>query len=280
MKAYYEKRTYANPIPLSVNIGNGFDFLAHWHNDIEFVYVLDGDLKMGVNTECRVLQKGDFALCSSGDIHYYDSKDLYSNYYMMLFKPELLESKSIWPVNLRFSSPFIPSGFLEKKGIGDSIHRILDSLYTESKRSREYSPYFQQALLYELCGLLLSEIPSEPLVNVKLSTSVSHLKIMQQALQYIESNYTSNIGLENTARTINMSPFYFSRLFNQVTGRNFRSYLNSIRIEKAEEKILSELSKSIIDIAYESGFQSIRTFNRAFKSIKGHAPSSLRCSRL
>ena len=91
MKAFYENRTYADSIPLSVNTSKGFDFLAHWHNDIELVYVLDGELKMGVNSESRVLQKGDFAICSSGDIHYYNSKDLYSSYYLVLFKPELLE---------------------------------------------------------------------------------------------------------------------------------------------------------------------------------------------
>jgi len=278
MKAFYENRTYDSQFPLVITKSSGFDFLAHWHNDIELVYVLDGNLKMGINKECRILKKGDVAICSSGDIHYYNSKDLYSEYFLILLKPQLLESKSIWPKNLRFLCPFIKCKFLKENKISDRVAEIFTSLHCESQKNTEHSHYFQRAHIYELCGLLLCNIPSEPLLEVKLSRSISHLKIMQIALQYIETNYTQDISLKDTAKISNMSFFYFSRLFNQITGKNYKSYLNSVRVEKAEELLLSDLNKSIMDIAYESGFKSIRTFNRVYKSVKGCIPSNIRGS--
>lgn len=276
MKTFYENRTYDNQFPLMICKNSGFDFLAHWHNDIEMVYVLDGNLKMGINKEQMILKKGDFAVCSSGDIHYYDSKDLYSEYFLVLFKPQLLESKSIWPVNLRFLNYFVKNEFFEEKQIDARIQEIFNSMYCESQNSTEYSHYFKRALLYELCGLILSHIPTEPMNESKMPKSILHLKTMQTALQYLETNYARDIGLEEIARTINISPFYFSRLFNQITGKNFKTYLNSVRIEKAEEILLSGIDKSITEIAYDTGFGSVRTFNRVFKSIKGHIPSDIR----
>ena len=104
MKAFYESRKYKSCVPLYISLTKGFDFLAHWHHDIELIYVIDGQIKVGINKENCLLQKGDLAISGSGDIHYYDSMDLNSNIYLMIFKPELIDSTPIWPQNLHFKS--------------------------------------------------------------------------------------------------------------------------------------------------------------------------------
>lgn len=275
MKAYYETRTYNNCIPLHITISKNMDFLAHWHNDIELVYIKQGQIKMGVNKESRILKKGDLAICSSGDIHYYDSKDFNSNIFLMIFKPEIIDCKGIWPQNLDFVSPFVENEVLKALGLDQRIYQIFSSINLEAKNKSKFSSYFLKGLIYEFCGLILTHVPSQT-TAIKESKLNSSIKIMQEAIQYLEQNYMQDIHLEDTAKKVNMSTFYFSRMFNQVTGMNFKVYLNSIRIKKAEEMIISDTNNSITNIAYECGFNSIRTFNRVFKAINGNKPSNIK----
>jgi AraC-like DNA-binding protein len=72
-----------------------------------------------------------------------------------------------------------------------------------------------------------------------------------------------------------MSEFHFCRLFQSLVGTSFKDYLNAIRADAAEELILSG-GQSITTVAMECGFNTIRTFNRVFKAVKGYTPSSLR----
>ena len=276
MKAFHEFRTYESSIPLSIGTINKFAFLAHWHNDVELVYVRDGELKMGVNKEIRILGKGDLAICSSGDIHYYNSSNYESDAFLMIFKPEMVDSKGLWPQNVHFCSPFVTNAFLKEKGADQRLRQIFNSILWETENIARFSSYFLKALVYELCGILLTHVPFQSAENYDVSSGISSLKIMRQALLYIEKNYTQDIKLEDIARTANVSLFYFSRVFNQMTGMNFRAYLNSIRIKKAQEMIMSDMDGSITDIAYECGFNSIRTFNRVFKAINGNRPTSMK----
>jgi AraC-like DNA-binding protein len=276
MKGFYETRSYKYSIPIYISLTKGFEFLAHWHSDIELIYLVDGQIKVGINKESRILRTGDLAICSSGDIHYYDCVDSDSKIFLLIFKPEIIDSFTMWPQKLYFTSPFIESEFLKNEGIALRVFEILSSLNSEFKLGSTFSTYFIKALIFELCGIILTHVPSQQIQKIKESNHNSTLNIMRQALLYLENNYTQDIHLEDIAKIVNMSTFYFSRTFNQITGMNFKVYLNSIRIKKAEEMLLSDVGNSITNIAFESGFSSLRTFNRVFKSINGNIPSSIR----
>ena len=84
----------------------------------------------------------------------------------------------------------------------------------------------------------------------------------------------NEVTLLDISQHLNISPCYFSKLFKSIFGINYRMFLNKMRIDKAESIIKNE-DKKIIEVALECGFESIRTFNRVFKSIKGFAPSEL-----
>ena len=71
------------------------------------------------------------------------------------------------------------------------------------------------------------------------------------------------------------SKYHFSRLFSEYTKETFCDYLNLRRIKAAEELLLND-SLSVTEIAMQSGFSSIATFNRLFRSLKGCSPSEYR----
>ncbi len=96
------------------------------------------------------------------------------------------------------------------------------------------------------------------------------LKI-QKAKEFIEQNYTQNITIEEIANTINISPFYFSRLFKKATGISPYQYLLNIKIQKAKEALLDP-STSIATLAYTLNFSDQSHFNRVFKALTTLTP--------
>lgn len=71
------------------------------------------------------------------------------------------------------------------------------------------------------------------------------------------------------------SKFYFSRLFKQFTDVSFYKYVNQKRIEKAA-KMLTEPNISITNVALSCGFESLSSFIRMFKIVKGCTPTEFR----
>ncbi|WP_342564844.1 AraC family transcriptional regulator [Paenibacillus sp. FSL R7-0345] len=279
MKAFHENRMYPSSLPFSSWRVSNINFLAHWHTDLEFVYVCEGSIRMGINLESRVLYKGDMAFCSSGDIHYYDSTDRESVIQLVIFNPQLIASPGGWPKDVRLTDPFICTEVQNQAGIAASGKADISRLMLQLEHEfNDKLPHYEQVItgqLNELCGLLLRHLPTEPADQKKDMRRMSSMKVMQNVLDYLEDHFAEVITLEDAARQAEMSLFYFSRFFKSTTGMSYISYLNHIRVNKAEEMLLSS-DKPIIDIALDCGFTNVRTFNRVFKQFRNSTPSSYR----
>ena len=277
MDAFHENRSYKEGINVSINKSNSLEFLAHWHVDIEIIYVCAGSLRVGINNESRILTKGELAICSSGDIHYYDSVGMESSSIMLIFNPELIGYKGGWPEEGQFTCPFINSELNIQSGkstkISSRILKLLNCICEEIDQENQYYDFFVTSMIYELCGILLRYFPASSL-DIKMDNrKLPLIKAMKKTINYIENNYSEDITLEVVARKANLSMFYFSRIFKDISGMNYKTYLNLVRFNKAEIMIKTS-NKSITDIAFECGFVSIRTFNRVYKGIKGDVPSN------
>ncbi len=99
---------------------------------------------------------------------------------------------------------------------------------------------------------------------------------IQRALKYIEDNFMRKIGRDDVAKEACMEPTYFSKIFKDVTGKDFRDYLNDHRITKAKEILLNGSKLSITEIALALGFGDITTFERIFKRRVGLTPMQYR----
>ena len=89
---------------------------------------------------------------------------------------------------------------------------------------------------------------------------------------YINEHFSEDIDADVLAGIAGFSKFHFSRLFKQYTGSTYYEYLTRRRIEMAE-KLLIAPEMSITEVAMQSGFNSLSTFNRVFKNVKGCTPS-------
>ncbi len=108
----------------------------------------------------------------------------------------------------------------------------------------------------------------------KYSVTTDTYQKIKKAEEYINENYMYDISREGAAEAAGMSPGRFGRAFLTATGKKFSGYINDVRIEKA--KVLLEGDKSIIEIAYSVGFESLSTFSRAFDKNCRMTPSAFR----
>ena len=275
MNAYLERRTYKSDFPVSAFYAEDNNFLAHWHLDVEMVYVCSGSIRIGINKEARILNQGEMAIFRSTDIHYYDSKGLQSQIIVLIFRPELIGSDGGWPENRRFMPAFFDRKSLASLGETEreTINKLFPLIVSELKECKPFYRLYVGGKLAELCALLLRSFPTcetSPNDTGKMPDIVR----IQYAIEYLKNHYAEDISLAVIAGESRLSPYYFSRLFAKFTGIPFKEYLTRIRVEQAERMIQTRDS-SMIDTAFECGFNSIRTFNRAFKAVKGYAPSQI-----
>ena len=103
--------------------------------------------------------------------------------------------------------------------------------------------------------------------------------VITKARAYIQEHQTEEIKLGQVAKAVNMSSYYFCKMFKKVTGINFTDYVARIRIEKSKNLLLNP-NLRVSEIAFEVGFQSLTHFNRVFKKILGQSPTEYRAQLL
>lgn len=99
--------------------------------------------------------------------------------------------------------------------------------------------------------------------------------VIQRAIDYIAEHQQEDMHIEEVAKTLNVSVFYFCKLFKKATGKTFTEYLAAVRVAKAKNLLLNPHIR-ISEAAFESGFQSITHFNRVFRKLAGCSPSAFR----
>ena len=97
----------------------------------------------------------------------------------------------------------------------------------------------------------------------------------RNAKNYIQENYSRDISLDDVSKEVNISPYYFSKLFKEEAGENFIEYLTRIRIETAKT-MLKDPNLSIKEIGVLSGYVDPNYFSRIFKKQTDMTPREYR----
>lgn len=101
------------------------------------------------------------------------------------------------------------------------------------------------------------------------------IQAMTTSINYIEDHLTDNLSIKDVAKSACVSPFYYQRMFTMLTNIPVQSYIRNRRMSLAAIELQSSDIK-IIDLAFKYGYDSSESFTRAFKSVHGETPSSVR----
>jgi AraC-like DNA-binding protein len=158
--------------------------------------------------------------------------------------------------------PVLKIGFQEQ--VLNEFNEIF-SLISEEK------PGFQQVSAGRVIYLLAKIIST--IKNSEFAGKEVEMKIRKACL-YMRDNLNTCLNVEKLAGELNIGYSYFRRMFKKYTGMSPAQYHLNLRIQKSKEMLLG--NKSIKEIAFEMGFDSIHYFSRIYKKKEGVSPSSLR----
>lgn len=108
--------------------------------------------------------------------------------------------------------------------------------------------------------------------NVVTKKEEQETNLIAIARDYIDHHYQNELSLDETSRQVNISPYYFSKLFKEEMGQSFIEYVTGIRMEKAKE-LLETTDKSMKEICNEVGYADPNYFSRTFKKNVGYSPT-------
>lgn len=100
------------------------------------------------------------------------------------------------------------------------------------------------------------------------------LSLMNKAIDYLETNITEKLDIEEAARRAHSSPFHFQRMYHMITGVTVAEYIRRRRLTLAAQEIM--LGEKIIDVALKYSYETPEAFTKAFRKMHGMSPSAAR----
>lgn len=240
----------------------------HWHQSLEIIYILDGQLNLNIEGTFHCLREHELAVVNSGELHSTSSQSCVL--LLIQFNASLLGNNSIRGRSPRFDC--ISDTLTKNKDIS-KLQQIIAKLAYNS-----ISPQGQDDFLnYTYANELLQELflHFRPLSSPQDKTHNRTLEHFQNISNYIESHLTENISLSSIARNTFLSYSYVSHFFPKYMGTTFSRYLAQKRAAYSIWNLLNTNS-SLEQIALSSGFANVRTYNSAFKNVYGMLPSQYR----
>jgi AraC-like DNA-binding protein/ligand-binding sensor protein len=157
-------------------------------------------------------------------------------------------------------------------GVQIDLSKLEDAYF----HSRVLAPrqYAAMIKLLEIFAKHLSIVANQ----ITLQEGEAEPLMVRRARAYIVGHQSDPIDLQDVAKAMHVSTFYFCKMFKKATGLTFTEYLGRVRIEKAKTQLLNP-NRRVSEIAYDVGFQSLTHFNRVFRQVAGLSPTKFRLSK-
>jgi AraC family transcriptional regulator len=152
----------------------------------------------------------------------------------------------------------------------EEIESIARAAEAEIRSGLEVGSLFIESLATALAAHVLARYSSNPVEIQKYRTGMSPSQL-RRTKEFIEANLGEDCGLAELAANVQMSPYYFSRLFKQSTNYSPHQFVIRKRIERAQQ-LLREGRLPIVEIATKLGFSDQSHFARVFRSLVGSTP--------
>ncbi len=251
----------------------------HWHEEVEFVIIKSGSVLVQASSSNVQLHTGQFAFINSQEIHrFIPPGNVISQFYAIVFTMHFLSSCISDAIQQNTLQPLLDGTcnfpfFLPKEepwhnALSYHLSSIID-LYDQ------HPPFMETAIKGHLYFILFYLTSNNQLLHNPVPSGDNRLNRIKTVLSYIEENYKHGMRLSDLSSLVSMSDAHFCRYFHKLVGRTPIEYINEYRINQAV-KLLQNTNLSIIDIAFDVGFQNVSYFIKVFRNHKMLTPSQFR----
>lgn len=285
MAFYEDPREYKKiniKLPFSSHLDgkqDGTHVISHYHKMIEIIYVVEGKIVASLNGRTYEANKGDLLFINSDEVHSFFSSQTVQ-YAVIQFEPEMLYTTDVFDARIKsmFMRITVDASYARVFSEDKYTKKLVDNIILECEQR---GAGFELAVKSDILKLFLmlyrtweSEFKKNPDYNTNIQQTVN---IIDKVLDFVNCNYNTNITAKQAADHVGLSYNYFSKLFNSAMNINFSSYVNHVRISKAEHMIIAT-EKSITEIAMECGFCTTSYFIMKFKEKNNISPFGFRKS--
>lgn len=269
-------REYIKKNKMDVQILSRLPKDTHFHQEVELVYVMEGELRLYVMEREYHLKRGDICVINSNEEHRIETQGEITTAHLFITY-SLIRS-----VYNGVSSFFFCNSTSEDDERYEKLRELLNQLlkrkmFCEKEAEEEQHEYEYLSVFYKVLGHLTSNFIKKAKTDAGMSMQQKSQMRTLQINEYIMNNYNQPISLKSLADTLYLSEGYLSRYFKKIYNMSFSAYLRQVRLSHAMSELMYT-DKAILQIALDNGFSSISFFNKVFKEEYGKSPSHIRNS--
>ncbi len=239
-----------------------FRAISHWHDDLEFILILEGQMFYDVNGQKISLQAGEGIFVNSRCLHYgYSDTHTDCLFICILLSPLLLSVNKYFTENCL--NPLIQNVHYVYQKLNPSVQwqntilHDLENLYEENKD--KIQPFMILERAVRICRLLAENMGCFPDCN----KNAEDILILTAMIGYVQKNYAHKILLKDISSSGNCCKTKCTSLFRKYLNTSPIIYLNRYRLDKAVF-LLRNTEMSVTDIAYACGFSNSSYFCELF----------------
>ena len=258
----------------------GLQVPFHWHKEMEWIWVEKGSLELTLGTQRKILQKQDFVMINSYELHQLRSiGNTSSIHHALVFLPDMLAFSYPDHCQISYIEPLLSRQLLLPSFLPKNLSCIssVRSIFQELLVLYDTRPSGWQLLLknnlYHILVILFSENLLQPSpANRSLQTRENQYR---QILRYIQEHYDRKIYLEDLASSLDMNPQYFCRFFKKQFQMTPMTYINYYRTLQAAD-LLRHSSLSVLEVGLRTGFENPSYFAKTFRKYYNCSPAEYR----
>lgn len=284
------KESYINSVNLNqgtdfpylvLDVANGHSYprnpgfqVMHWHEDLQFIYVLDGTVEVKTLDNTVRLHTSEGLFINENVVHYVGSGGnchyksfLFPSYFLTFYAGSPAKAY----VDCITANEQLP--IVHFTSASDWHRDILSALQQLVQMEEAKNEFYEYEVLVRLSTLWLTMRKNIQILPEK-KENITNLRI-QKILRYIEKHYTEPITLTDMARSANISKSECSRCFRTGMGTTPYKYLTEYRLAKAAG-LLKTTNEPIGNICAAVGFHQMSHFGKCFKEKTGLSPRDYR----
>lgn len=254
-----------------------FHIPVHWHDEVEMIYVREGELRIFVEGKIYTATSGEVYLVNPGELHYMETDKIPVDYYTILFPLQFISFLSQDRIEREIMFPFRESKLLlqndiSQKEVARSVEEILLTLIEINDDKKGMYELRTKTLLLQL----IAEFAENTCFYESSMRKSSYLQ--REMISYIQDHFKEKITLEMLSEEFHLSQKYISRYFKEQFAISFMQYVSHLRMEKAKD-LLRNTELPITEVAMSCGYPSVNLFIRNFKDTYQITPLQYRKSR-
>ncbi len=258
-----------------------FDATWHSHQEYQLFLVLEGMGTRFIGNSVKSFDKGDLTFLGPNIPHLWRTEDSFFENPAGKFSQGLVIyfNENSWAPLINKDEFSQIKTLLEKGRYGMDIHgqcaEDVSVLMHELLHLHGSESIIQFFKILDLLSttkdyqLLHDDIVDNPMKEVESNR-------INTVYNYVARHFKNKVSLEEVSALLNMTPTSFSRYFSMKTSKSFSYFLTELRIRNACKLLSTDEAKSIAQICYESGFNTLSNFNKQFKTFIGMTPKEYR----